>query len=92
MAAGNTNTAGEYVSSKAKGALAQLREGGLDDDKTEELTNLFIPFDKLSAGSDQSSNTSRSVRNSKKQTITFKLKKEDDVFKITEMTYTKVKK
>lgn len=92
MAEGDTAKASEYISSKAKGLLAELRDGKMSEEKIDEITNIVSPVSELQAGSEVVSNTRRSLVNGKDQQITFVLKKEKDVHKITEMSLPKQKK
>jgi hypothetical protein len=43
MADSNLTEAAEYISPKAKGLLAQIRDGSLSEEKTDELKESFVP-------------------------------------------------
>jgi hypothetical protein len=89
MVDGDTNTAAEYISPKAKGVLASLRDGSLSEEKIEEITQILTPLNDLKPGPNQITDTRRNLINAKDQSITFVLKKEKDVYKITELTLPK---
>jgi hypothetical protein len=92
MEEGDTAKASEYVSPKAKGILGDLRDGKLSDEKIEEITNLVSPVSELAPNGDQNSSTKRSLRNGKEQVMSFTLKKEKDVYRITDLTFKQKKK
>ena len=92
MADDDTACADEYVSSKAKGLLAELHEGSLSEEKIEEIMNVLTPLTELTPNAEQTSSTKRSLRNGKGQSISFTLKKEKEAYHITEFSYSKPKK
>jgi hypothetical protein len=88
----DTATASDFVSAKATGILAKLRDGDMTDEKIEELVELFTPFNELKPTQEQPGGTKRTLRNGNNQVITFTLKKEKDIYKITELALPKGKK
>lgn len=92
MSEDDTTTASDYISTKATGTLAKLRNGELAEAKIEELTDLFMPLTELQSRPDQGEGgNTRSVINGRNQTITFTLKKEKDIYRITELKFTKAR-
>lgn len=85
----NTATASDYVSSNAKGIAAQLRDGELAESKIEDLVSFFKHEIKPTS---ERGDAKRGLRNARNQTMTFSLKKEKDVYKITDLALTKPKK
>ena len=92
MADGDTAAAAEFLGSKAKGLVGQLREGELSEEKVEEIQNALSPITELQPNPGQN-NTKRSLRNKKNQVISFTMKKDkdDDRFKIVELSISKPK-
>ena len=91
MADGDTAAASEYVSAKAKGLLAKLRDGELSDEKIEEITTAIVPINELQPNQNQT-NTKRSLRNMRNQVLSFTLKKDDDTYKLMDFSVSKLKK
>lgn len=89
----NTATASDYVSPGAKGLLGQMRDGELGEDKIEELVNFMTPVTDLEPAKRGQTMTKRILDNKKGQVMTFLLKKDKDqeVYRITEISITKSK-
>ena len=84
--------ASDYVSSKAKGMVGQLRDGQLSQEKIDEIESAVTPLNELEPMPNRS-NGKRSLRNKRNQVLSFTLKKEkdEDSYKITEFTLGKPK-
>ena len=94
MSEGNLTAAAEFVSSKAKSLLAQIRDGELPDDRIDEFKEAFKPAGLKLKPSRNNSGSGKTINlgNEKGQTLSFTLSKEDDVYKIKEFTISKPKK
>jgi len=90
MADSNLTEAGEYISPKAKGMLAQIRDGSITDEKIDtlkesfELTGLTLkPSRQTGAGK------SITLGNGKSELLSFTLMKEDDAYLLREFKISK---
>lgn len=94
LADDNTATASDYVNPGAKGLLGQMRDGELGEDKIEELVNFMTPFSELEPVKRGQTMTKRILENKKGQVMTFLLKKdkEQEIYRITEISITKSKR
>jgi hypothetical protein len=88
----NTATASDFISSTAKGIAGQIRDGEYAEEKIDDLISFMTPFNELRPTPDQGSSTKRGLRNARSWTMSFGLKKEKDVYKITELSITKSKR
>ena len=89
---GDTATASDYIGHSAIGMAAKLREGELSEERIEEMIELLNPTADLSPSQTaRPSNTKRTIHNKRGQTISFVLKKEKEVYKIVELSFTKPK-
>lgn len=92
MADDDTATAGDYVSPNAKGLLGQLRDGDLPEEKIEELVS-FLKQPGNEPVREPPNSTKRTLRNRRNQSsMSFVLKKEKDLFRITDLAFTKPKR
>lgn len=94
MAESNLTEAGQYVSPKAKGVLAQIRDGSITDEKIESLKESFSlqgltlkPIRPV-AGVGKTI----SLGNAKLETLSFTLMKEDDGYMLREFKVSKSSK
>ncbi len=92
VADNDTATASDYVSLKAGGILAKLRDGDLAEEKIEEIVDAIAPVNELTPNADQPGGGKRTLRNGKNQTISFTVKKEKETYKITELSVSKLKR
>ena len=81
----NTATASDYVSSTARGMAEQLREGTLPEERIADFVKFLNPFGELKPVPEPPNGNRRTLRNGKGQTMTFTLRKEKEVYKITEV-------
>jgi hypothetical protein len=93
MSEGNLTEAAEYISPKAKGTLAQIRDGSLSDDKTEKLKESF-GLQGLKNKPSRNVGIGRTIvlGNANNENLTFTLVKEDDIYKLREFKITASKK
>ena len=77
----------EFISPKCKNPLlADVRDGKATEKQIEELKKLFTGPNGGSAPRNENGTWSLSVRNADNATISFKVKKEGEDYKIIEMT------
>ena len=83
--------AGEYISPKAKGLLAQIRDGSITDEKLDGLKSSFAPQDLQLRPSLRASGTGKSIKlgNSKNESLNFTLMKEEETYLLREFTISK---
>ena len=87
----DTATASDYVSKSAKGVAERLREGELSEERIEELRSFMNPMTELLPVASKDT-SKRSLRNKKNQSLSFTLRRENEVFRITDFTLVKPKK
>ena len=94
LAAGNLTGAADYISPKAKGMLAQIRDGSLPDDKLDNLKDSFSLQGLQMKPSRNVGGVGRTINlgNAKTETLSFTLVKEDDSYKLKEFKITTSKK
>lgn len=94
MSEGNLAAAAEFISTRAKSTLGQIREGQLPDDKIDEFKEAFKPSGLKLKPSRNNSGSGKMITlgNEQGQTLSFTLSKEDDIFKLKEFTISKPKK
>lgn len=91
MAESNLTEAGQYVSPKAKGVLAQIRDGSITDEKIESLKESFslqgltLKPTRPIAGVGKNI----SLGNAKQETLSFTLMKEDDGYLLRDFKVSK---
>ena len=83
MSEGNLTGAAEYVSTKAKGMLAQIRDGSLPDEKLDNLKESF-GLQGLKNKPSRNFGIGRTIilGNEKNENLTFTLVKEDDIYRL----------
>lgn len=90
MADSNLTEAGEYISPKAKGILAQIKDGSITDEKVESLKDSFEPTGLTLKPSRQTgSGKSITLGNAKSELLSFTLMKEEDVYLLREFKVSK---
>lgn len=89
MADSNLADAAQYISPKAKGMLAQIREGTLTDEKIETLKGSFQSLTPKPSRSMNAVGRSMSLTNGK-EALNFTLMKEDDVYLLREFKISKL--
>lgn len=93
MADSNLTEAGQYVSPKAKGVLAQIRDGSITDEKLDTLKNSFSLQSLTLKPSRPVSGTGKTiVLANKSETLSFTLMKEDSVYLLREFKQSKLAK
>lgn len=93
MASSNLTDAGQYVSSKAKGVLAQIRDGNVTDEKLETLKSSFTLENLTLKPSRPISGTGKTiVLANKVETLSFTLMKEDSGYMLREFRQSKLAK
>jgi hypothetical protein len=90
MADSNLTEAAQYISPKAKGMLTQIRDGSLTDEKIESLKASFS-LQGLQLKPTRSTGVGRTITlgNSKSETLTFTLVKEEDNYLLREFKVSK---
>jgi hypothetical protein len=85
MADSNLTEAGEYISPKAKGLLAQIRDGSISEEKTDALKESFAPQG-LTKVPSRITGTGKTINlsNAKNELLSFTLMKEDDAYLLRE--------
>ncbi len=76
----------EFISPKCKGLLADVRDGKATDQQKDELKKLFAGLQAAGKPRVESGAKVITVRNAEGSMITFKVKKEGESQKVTEMT------
>lgn len=90
MADSNLTEAGEYISPKAKGLLAQIRDGSITDDKIDSLKESFAPQGlQLKPSRNLGTGKSITLSNAKNELLSFTLMKEDDAYLLREFKVSK---
>lgn len=74
-----------FISPKCKGLLGDIRDGKATEKQLEEFKKLFEGFKPVSARNESGAKV-LTIRNAENATITFKVKKEGEDYKVTEMT------
>lgn len=75
----------DFISSKCKGVLGDIRDGKASEKQIEDLKKQFVGLKGVSAKTDSGAKV-LTLRNADNATITFRVKKEGEEFKIIEMT------
>jgi len=89
MADSNTAEAAQYISPRAKGILAQIREGTLAEEKIESLKASFQSLTPKPSRSNSAVGRSMSLTNGK-EALNFTLMKEDETYMIRDMKISKL--
>lgn len=75
----------DFISPKCKGLLGDIRDGTATEKQIEDFKKLFVGFKPISARNESGAKL-LTIRNADNATITFKVKKEGDDYKVIEMT------
>lgn len=86
LLSGDVSGLEEFISPKCKGLLGDVRDGKATEQQKEELKKLFVGLQAVGKPRVDSGAKVLTVRNSDGATITFKVKKEGESQKVTEMT------
>jgi hypothetical protein len=86
LLSGSVSGLEEFISPKCKGPLADVREGKASDKQIEEMKKLFQGLQPVGKPRKESGATVLSVKNADGTMITFRIKKEEESFKVIEMT------
>lgn len=92
MADSNLTEAAEYISPKAKGLLAQIRDGSLSEEKTDELKESFSPQGLTNLKARQTGvGKAINLSNAKHELLSFTLMREaDDAYFLREFKVSKL--
>ncbi len=90
MADSNLTEAGQYISPKAKGLLAQIRDGNITDEKIEGLKASFKELTPKPSRPLGGVGKTLSLGNSNRESLSFTLMKEEDIFLLRELKITKL--
>lgn len=82
---GEATGLGDFISSKCKGVLGDIRDGKASEKQIEELKKQFAGVKGVGSKTDNGAKV-LTLRNADNATITFKVKKEGEDFKVIEMT------
>lgn len=74
-----------FISPKCKGVLGDIRDGKATEKQIDDFKKLFVGFKPVSARNESGAKV-LTIRNAENATITFKVKKDGEDFKVTEMT------
>ena len=89
LAAGEPAGLDEFISSRCKGLLADVRDGKATDEQLEDSQKLFTGLQPAGRPRTQDGEWFLSSRNSEGTTITFRVKKEGTAYKVLGMTTAK---
>ena len=90
MADSNLTEAGQYISPKAKGLLAQIRDGNITDEKIEGLKASFKELTPKPSRPLGGAGKTLSLGNSNRESLSFTLMKEEDSYLLRELKITKI--
>lgn len=82
---GETASLTEFISPKCKGVLGDIRDGKANEKQLDELKKTFAGLKGISAKTDNGAKV-LTLRNADNATITFRVKKEGEDFKVIEMS------
>jgi hypothetical protein len=89
MADNNLTAAAEYISPKAKGLLAEIRDGNISDEKLESMKpSMALEGMKLNSSRQVGTEKRISLGNKQDEILSFSLFKESDVYKLREFKIT----
>lgn len=74
-----------FISPKCKGLLGDIRDGKATEKQLDDFKKLFVGFKPVNARNEGGAKV-LTIRNGENATITFKVKKEGEDYKVTEMT------
>lgn len=92
MADSNLTEAAQYISPRAKGILAQIRDGSISEEKAESLKESFSPQGLTLRPTRPVSGIGKniSLANAKSEGLNFTLVKEEDVYLLREFKISKL--
>lgn len=76
----------DFISPKCKGVLGDIRDGKATEKQIDDLKKTFTGLKEGTKPRNENGTWSFSVRNAENATISFKVKKDGDEFKVLEMT------
>lgn len=82
---GDASNLAEFISPKCKGVLGDIRDGKATEKQIEDLKKQFTGVKGVGSKNDNGAKV-LTLRNADNTTITFRVKKEGEDFKVTEMT------
>lgn len=82
---GETSGLSDLIHSKCKGVLGDIRDGKASEKQIEELKKQFVGVKGIGSKMENGAKV-LTLRNADNATITFKVKKEGEDFKVIEMT------
>ena len=83
---GDASSLAEFISPKCKGVLGDVRDGKATEKQIEDLKKLFVGIQPVGRPKTENGTKVMTIRNADHTTITFRVKKEGEDFKVTEMT------
>ena len=86
LLAGDASGLSEFISPKCKGVLGDVRDGKATEKQVEELKKTFTNINLVGKPRKESSTTVFTLKNGDGATITMRVKKEGDAFRLTEYT------
>jgi hypothetical protein len=89
MADSNLTEAGQYISPKARGLLALIRDGSITDEKVESLKASFQGLTARPSRPVSGTGKTLSLGNANRESLSFTLVKEEDVYLLRELKITK---
>ncbi len=75
----------DFISPKCKGVLGDIRDGKATEKQIDDLKKLFVGIKGVGSKSENGAKV-LTLRNAENSTITFRVKKEGEEFKVIEMT------
>lgn len=82
---GETASLTEFIHPKCKGVLGDIRDGKATEKQLEELKKTFTGLKRVGSKNDSGAKV-LTLRNADNATVTFRVKKEGEDFKVIEMT------
>lgn len=76
----------DFISPKCKGVLGDIRDGKATEKQIADLKKLFVGFQPVGRPKTENGAKVMTIRNADNSTITFRVKKEGEEFKVIEMT------
>ena len=86
LLAGDAKGLSEFISPKIKGILGDVRDGKATEKQVEELKKTFTNINLVGKPKKEASTTVYTLKNGDGATITLKVKKEAEDFRLTEYT------
>ncbi|MFM9960489.1 MAG: hypothetical protein ACKV2Q_04605 [Planctomycetaceae bacterium] len=82
---GEVGSLEDFISPKCKGVLGDIRDGKATEKQIDELKKLFVGIKPVGARNESGTKV-LTIRNADNATISFKVKKEGENYKVIEMT------